>query len=185
MFYLKTWISHFSWKIGRSGNTRPEFSKSGDPLIGHVTWGSPLPPSLPGVTHPPWAVGCGSVVPPSPPAPPPSGIYICDLPMPGCAQRRWDTWGRGYWSPCPPGPPRRLRDTGVPGSLHPASKLCQVVQKPYHTPHKAQATYFLKIICLGDPLSWLGILFTKCGLNPITSPPPTKEKPCYYPASLL
>lgn len=106
--------------------------------------------------------------------PPATGIYICDLPMPGCAQRRWDMWGRGYRSPCPRGPPRRLQASLVPSTQLPS--FVRWFKNRTILPTKHRLTYFLKIICLGDPLSRLGILLTKCGLNPITSPPPTNKR---------
>lgn len=51
-------MSYFSWKMGRSGNIRPEFSKTGDPWTGCVPRGH-LPPSLPGVER--FSLHLGSV----------------------------------------------------------------------------------------------------------------------------
>lgn len=70
-------------------------------------------------------------------------------------------------------------DCGTQASLVPSTQLPSFVRwfkNRTILPTKHRLTYFLKIICLGDPLSRLGILLTKCGLNPITSLPPTNKR---------
>lgn len=55
----------------------------------------------------------------------PRGIYIRALPVPGCAQPRWDIEGRGYWALCLPSP----WDCKTCGSLVPSNQISSFVRR--------------------------------------------------------
>lgn len=66
-------------------------------------------------------------------------------------------------------------------SPQPDSRLCPVLN---HS--RMQAIYLLEVISLGNPLSWLKILFTQCGVSPYhhLSLFQQIEEKRYYPSSV-